>query len=104
MPVSGKIFYGILNTDKNSYKKTEEGYVYIVKHSHRNPEISKRLTDKKVGISFDYTRRINGLTLGTIGIEVIRAWKMSSHMARFMEKTIHNELKECQIGWGVVFR
>jgi hypothetical protein len=66
--------------------------VYIVKHSHRNPEISKLLTDKKIGISYDYTKRVNSLTLGTIGVEVVKSWKMSRHMTQILEKILHKEL------------
>lgn len=95
--VKGEIFYGILDKHKISYDKNEDGYVYIVKHSHRNPEISKMLTDKKIGISYDYTKRINSLTLGTIGVEVIRAWKMSKHMTQYLEKVLHNEFNEYKL-------
>jgi|688.fasta_scaffold302069_1 hypothetical protein len=90
--VKGEIFYGVLEKHKNSYNKNDEGYVYIVKHSHRNPEISKLLTDKKIGISYDYTKRVNSLTLGTIGVEVVKSWKMSRHMTQILEKILHKEL------------
>lgn len=95
--IKGEIFYGVLEKHKNSYNKNDEGYVYIVKHSHRNPEISKQLTDKKIGISYDYTKRINSLTLGTIGVEVVKAWKMSRQMTQILERILHDELKEYRL-------
>lgn len=92
--LKGEIFYGILEKQKISYSKGKEGYVYVAKHNHRNPEVSKLLTDKKVGISYDYMKRMEGLTLGTVGIEVLRAWKMDKDMIKFMESKIHSKLKE----------
>lgn len=92
--IKGEIFYGILEKQKISYKKGEEGYVYIAKHNHRDPEVSKLLTDKKVGISYDYIKRMESLTLGTVGIEVLKAWKMNKDIIKFMESKIHSKLKE----------
>jgi hypothetical protein len=95
--IKGEIFYGILEKHKISYNKNDEGYVYIVKHNHRNPEISKLLTDKKIGISYDYTKRINSLTLGTIGVEIVKAGKMSRQMTQILERILHDELKEYRL-------
>lgn len=92
--VRGEIMYGILDRSKVSYNKDGDGFVYVVKHIHRNPEISKLLTDKKIGISYDFTRRINSLTLGTIGVEVIKSWKMSRKMTQYIERILHEEFKE----------
>jgi hypothetical protein len=94
----GNIYYGTMEKDRKSYKMMpNEGYLYIVKHVHRNPDVSKLLTDKKVGFSSNYLKRIEGLTLGTVGIELIKYWKMSMVMVKFIEKEIHNKLKDRQI-------
>lgn len=92
--VKGEIFYGVLEENKITYKNESEGYVYIIKHSHRNPEISKLLTDKKIGISHDYLKRIGSLTLGTVGVEIIKVWKVSSSIIRFIENMLHTTFRE----------
>jgi hypothetical protein len=95
--VRGEIFYGMINKQKISYIKGDESYIYILKHKHRNPEISKMFTDKKIGISHDYIKRIENLTLGTIGYEVLRTWKTSSKLVKFLEKNIHYELSDLKL-------
>jgi hypothetical protein len=92
--MDGKIYYGTFKEKKLSYSKEEYGFIYIVKHTHRNPEVSKLLTDKKIGISFDYRKRIQQLTLGTVGIEVVKMWKSNNSLIMKLEKDIHSKLKE----------
>lgn len=92
--LNGEIYYGTTIKDVKTYKKGEEGYIYVVRHSHRNPDVSKLLTDKKIGISYDYTKRLSSLTLGTVGIEIVKVWKMNSSLMKLLEKNIHEKLIE----------
>lgn len=92
--MNGGVYYGSLPQGKSVNRKLDEGYVYIVKHIHRNPEISKLLTDKKIGITYDIEKRTKQLTLGTVGIEVIKLWKTSNSLIQFFEKKIHEQLRD----------
>lgn len=95
--MNGKVYYGVLKEKKTKNRKIDEGYIYILKHTHRDPNISKLLSDKKIGITYDIEKRTKLLTLGTIGIEVIKVWKIEYTKCRILEKKIHNHLKKQNI-------
>ena len=91
----GEIFYGTYEKSKNKYKKEDgEGYLYIVRHTHRDNKINELFKDKKVGVSYDYIKRVEQLTLGTVGIEILKIWKMNKSVVNLAEKEIHKLLKE----------
>lgn len=92
--MGGEIYYGSIPQKSNKNRVLDEGYVYIFKHIHRNPEVCKLLTDKKIGITYDIDKRSKQLTLGTVGIEVVRLWKSSSDTVQFFEKEIHSRLRD----------
>jgi hypothetical protein len=92
--MGGEIFYGAVPQERNKNRKIDEGYVYIIKHVHRNPEVCKLLTDKKIGITYDIDKRSKQLTLGTVGVEIVKLWKSSSDIVQFFEKEIHSRLRD----------
>lgn len=91
----GKIFYGKLPPqEKNKNRDIDNCYIYVFKYVHRNPDICKLLTDKKIGITYDVNKRTKQLTLGTVSIQIIKLWKASSKTIKFLEKEIHSVLRE----------
>ena len=92
--MGGKTFYGKINQEKSKNRNIDVGYVYVIKYVHRDPEISKLLTDKKVGITYDINKRLKQLTLGTINVEVVKVWEYKTKTVKFFEKKIHSKLKE----------
>lgn len=93
--MGGKVYFGLYEKEKGSYKRVEGvRYLYVIRHSHRDKNIDSLFTDKKIGISFDYGRRIKTLTLGPVGVEIISVWKMSRKMAELVEKEIHKILSD----------
>lgn len=95
--VGGIVCYGKLIENKNNYEHGEYGHIYMLKHCHRNPEVSKMLTDKKIGISIDYEKRVKGITLGPVGVEVIKTWKIPTRVMKKMERQIHKTFIDCNI-------
>jgi hypothetical protein len=92
--MNGKVYYGSVKKKRTSLREFEEYYIYLLKHCHRNPEISKLLTDKKIGITNNVKKRIKLLTLGPVEIEVVKLWKTTHSKAVLMEKKIHSKLSD----------
>jgi hypothetical protein len=95
--VGGIVCYGVLKESKNNYSRKEYGCIYCLKHSHRNPEISKLFTDKKIGRSIDYDKRVKTITLGPVGVELIKKWEIPTSKLNKVEKTLHSEFRERNI-------
>jgi hypothetical protein len=96
MTLDGQIFYGMSprsNTQQPTRVKKEGiGFIYLVRHIHNNPIINNLLTDKKIGVSINVKGRMNSLTLGTIGLEVLKVWELDLSYAYKLEKKIHKIL------------
>ena len=95
--MDGQVFYGTLKKKRTSPTEFENCFIYILKHSHRDLRISQMFTDKKVGISTDMSKRTKLLTLGPVGIEVIKTWVTTPLKARMFEKRIHGKFKSRKI-------
>jgi hypothetical protein len=99
MTVNGEIYYGMsprsnVFSKKENKSKEGRGFIYFIKHRHLNPEISKLLTDKKIGVSKNVKGRMNSLTLGPIDLEVLKVWEMDLEHAYKLEKKIHKVFRE----------
>jgi hypothetical protein len=92
--MDGKVYYGSIKKKRTSLREFDEYYIYLLKHCHRNPEISKLLTDKKIGITNNVEKRIKLLTLGPVEIEVVKLWKTTHSKAVLTEKKIHSKLSD----------
>ena len=92
--MDGKLYCGSLKKSKNKNVIYKEGYLYIMKNTHINPKICKILKDKKIGITTDLNRRLKSLTLGPVGVDVIKLWKTNYSNVKLMEKKIHSVLNE----------
>jgi|LakMenEpi03Aug12_release.lakeMendotaPanAssembly.Ray.scaffolds.fasta_scaffold340809_1 hypothetical protein len=92
--MNGELYYGSLNQKRTKQIIQDEMYVYVLKHVHINSEISKILKDKKIGITSDIEKRMQQLTLGTVGVEIIKMWRTTSQMAKRLEKQLHIHFKE----------
>ena len=90
--MNGEVFYGTVKKKRTTPMEIENCFVYILKHSHRDSNVSVLLKDKKVGISTDMNKRTKLLTLGPVGIEIVRLWKTTTKKAKLLEKNIHEKL------------
>ena len=95
--INGEVYYGVLEEKRSKNRKINRGYIYVLKHTHRDPNVSKLLTDKKIGISYDIGKRTKLLTLGTVGIEVVKFWEMEYKNCQVLEKKIHEQFKNRNI-------
>jgi hypothetical protein len=92
--IGGKLYYGVPEKEIHERDDNEYGFLYVLKHTHRDDKLNSMLTDKKIGISNNCNRRIKELTLGTVGIEVLKTWKIKNRMIHKIEKKIHSKLIE----------
>ena len=94
--IDRQVFYGVSSTailqERTRVDREGMGFIYLVRHKHNNPIINNLLTDKKIGVSKNIESRMNGLTLGTIGLEVLKVWKLKLSQAYKLEKKIHRIL------------
>jgi hypothetical protein len=91
--MDGNVYYGRIKKGRIPLMGIDKCYIYVLKHSHRNLTISNLLSDKKVGISTNVNKRTKLLTLGPVGIEIVKLWETTNHKAKKLEKKIHKKLK-----------
>lgn len=76
---------------KNIDLDRKDNYIYVLKHTHRDEMISNQLTDKKIGITNNPRNRKMSLTLGPVGIECIKLWKVDVSFVGRIEKLLHTK-------------
>jgi hypothetical protein len=99
LTVDGVTYYGMsprtkAYAEKYPNEKKGVGFIYFVKHRHLNPELSKLLTDKKIGVTKNIKMRMHSLTLGPIDLEILKVWEMEINYAHKLEKIIHSCLQD----------
>lgn len=83
--------YIMYRRSKNIELDKKDNYVYVLKHTYRDETISNQLTDKKIGITNNPRNRKVSLTLGPIGIECIKLWKVDVSFVGRIEKLLHTK-------------
>ena len=76
---------------KNIELDRKDNYIYLLKHTYRDESISNLLTDKKIGITNNPRNRKMSLTLGPVGIECIKLWKVDVSFVGRIEKLLHKK-------------
>ena len=77
--------------EKRMPEVKKDTYIYLLKQTHRDVNISKLLTDKKIGLTNSPRNRKSSLTLGPVGIECIKLWKVDVSFTGKVEKILHKK-------------
>jgi hypothetical protein len=96
--VESEEVYGYVEYKKASkiVKEKKDNYIYVLKHTHRDERVNKLLTDKKIGLTNNPYNRKSSLTLGPVGIECLKLWKVEISFIGKVEKLL---LKKFEDKW-----
>lgn len=87
-----------VNNNKEIYKSEKVNrYVYVLTHTHRNKNVQKYLTDKKIGKTDSPKERKKSLTLGPVEIKYLRLWEVQVDKVGVVEKFLQSKFKENHI-------
>lgn len=94
--IDSKEVYGYIEYKGSSkiLKERKDNYIYVLKHNHRNNTINNLLTDKKIGITNNPYNRKSTLTLGPVGIECLKLWKVDVCFIGKIEKLLHKKFEK----------
>jgi hypothetical protein len=97
--VESEEVYGYVEYIKASkiVKEKRDNFIYVLRHNHRDERIVSLFTDNKIGITNNPYNRKSSLTLGPVGIECIKLWKVEISFIGKIEKLLHTKFSERRI-------